>query len=248
MHNYLRKCRRRVEAEIFVGVNVMKVIAKKIINSIYTKLVLKIKCSNVRIIDSYISFDTIFEGFNVVNAKSVLINSYVGKYSYIGSDCHLLKTKIGRFCSIGSEIRIIAGNHPTSRHVSTHPAFFSCLKQSGITFVRDNKYEEYSYSDENRKFFVSIGSDVWIGNNVLILNGVNIGDGAIVAAGSVVVKDVPSYTIAGGVPAKQLRMRFPDDDVQFLENLRWWEKSDDWLRKNSSLFDDIKKLRAKHEK
>lgn len=226
----------------------MKVIAKKIINLIYTKLILKVKYSNVRIIESYISFDTIFEGFNVVNSKSVLINSYVGKYSYIGSDSHLIKTQIGRFCSIGSEIRIIAGNHPSSRYASTHPAFFSCLKQSGITFVRSNKYEEYSYSDENGKFFVTIGSDVWIGNNVLILNGVNIGDGAIVAAGSVVVKDVPSYTIVGGVPAKQLRMRFPDEDVQFLKKLKWWEKSDDWLKKNSSLFDDIKKLRSRHEK
>ena len=60
---------------------------------------------------------------------------------------------------------------------------------------------------------VSIGNDVWIGSRVTILPGVNIGDGAIIAAGAVVTKDVPSYAIVGGVPAKLLRMRFSKEEI-----------------------------------
>lgn len=52
---------------------------------------------------------------------------------------------------------------------------------------------------------VHIGSDVWLGANVTVLPGVNIGDGAVIAAGAVVTKDIPSRTVAGGVPAKVIK-------------------------------------------
>lgn len=54
---------------------------------------------------------------------------------------------------------------------------------------------------------VTIGDDVFLGQNVVVLGGVQIGDGATVAAGAVVVSDVPSGAVVGGVPAKQLRSR-----------------------------------------
>ena len=54
---------------------------------------------------------------------------------------------------------------------------------------------------------VSIGNDVWIGGRVIILPGVNIGDGCIIGAGAVVTKDIPSYCVAVGVPAKVVRHR-----------------------------------------
>lgn len=68
-----------------------------------------------------------------------------------------------------------------------------------------------------------IGSDVWIGYEAVILAGVTIGDGAVIGARAVVTKDVPPYTIVGGVPAKSIRKRFSDDIITALLELRWWD-------------------------
>jgi acetyltransferase-like isoleucine patch superfamily enzyme len=60
---------------------------------------------------------------------------------------------------------------------------------------------------------IIIENDVWIGTGAIILKGVKIGEGAVVAAGAVVNKDVPPYSIVGGVPAKVLKMRFTADEI-----------------------------------
>lgn len=70
-----------------------------------------------------------------------------------------------------------------------------------------------------------IGNDVWIGYEALIMAGVHIGNGAIIAARAVVTKDVPPYTIVGGVPARLIRKRFTDDTIQKMEALKWWDWS-----------------------
>ena len=70
---------------------------------------------------------------------------------------------------------------------------------------------------------IIIGNDVWIGYEAVILSGVTIGDGAIVGTRAVVTKDVPSYTIVGGVPAKPIRKRFSDDDIAALLKMKWWD-------------------------
>ena len=70
---------------------------------------------------------------------------------------------------------------------------------------------------------IVVGSDVWIGYEAVILSGVTIGDGAIVGARAVVTKDVPPYTIVGGVPAKPIRKRFSEEDIAQLLELRWWD-------------------------
>ena len=70
---------------------------------------------------------------------------------------------------------------------------------------------------------IVIGSDVWIGYEAVILAGVTIGDGAIIGTRAVVTKDVPSYTIVGGVPARVIRKRFSDEDIQTLQQMRWWD-------------------------
>jgi virginiamycin A acetyltransferase len=68
-----------------------------------------------------------------------------------------------------------------------------------------------------------VGNDVWLGYRALVMPGVKIGDGAIVAAGSVVAADVPAYAIAGGNPARVLRMRYDEGDVERLLRAAWWD-------------------------
>jgi virginiamycin A acetyltransferase len=64
---------------------------------------------------------------------------------------------------------------------------------------------------------------VWLGYRALVMPGVAIGDGAVVAAASVVTSDVPPYAIVGGNPARVLRRRFEDDDVERLLRAAWWD-------------------------
>ena len=68
-----------------------------------------------------------------------------------------------------------------------------------------------------------VGNDVWIGYEAIVLAGVTIGDGAIIGSRAVVTKDVPPYTIVGGIPAKPIRKRYDDAVIERLEDLRWWD-------------------------
>ena len=81
---------------------------------------------------------------------------------------------------------------------------------------------------------IIIGSDVWIGYEAVIMAGVTIGDGAIIGTRAVVTKDVPPYTIVGGVPAKMIRKRFDDATIERLEKLRWWDWDAAKIQRNIS--------------
>jgi virginiamycin A acetyltransferase len=70
---------------------------------------------------------------------------------------------------------------------------------------------------------IVIGNDVWIGYEAVIMAGVHIGDGAIIGTRAVVTKDVPPYTVVGGVPAKKIRLRFDDSIIEDLQKIRWWD-------------------------
>lgn len=70
---------------------------------------------------------------------------------------------------------------------------------------------------------IVVGNDVWIGYEAVILSGVTIGDGAVIGARAVVTKDVPPYTIVGGVPAKPIKKRFSEESIKKLQSIRWWD-------------------------
>lgn len=188
---------------------------------------------------SKINQNTVFEGDNRVGERSTLYDTIVGRGSYLGPYADLMNTQIGRYCSIGKRLSIIAGRHPSYKFVSTHPAFFSIRGQAGFTFVESPLFPEYKYADTEKKLFVSIGSDVWIGDGVSIMDGVTIGDGAIIAAGSIVNKDVEPYSIVGGVPAKLIKMRFSGEEISFLLKEKWWNNSAVWIQENIELFDNV---------
>lgn len=122
---------------------------------------------------------------------------------------------IGNFCSIASGVKFLfnSANH-TLASLSTYPfpLFYEewSLQVHQITNAWDNKGDIY------------IGNDVWIGYEAVILAGVHIGDGAIIGARALVTKDVPPYTIVGGVPATTIKKRFSEDTIQRLLQLAWW--------------------------
>jgi virginiamycin A acetyltransferase len=78
---------------------------------------------------------------------------------------------------------------------------------------------------------IVIDNDVWIGYEAVIMAGVHIGNGAIIAARAVVTKDVPPYTIVGGVPARPIRKRFDEEVIRKLETLKWWDWSAEKIRR-----------------
>ncbi|MCB2309349.1 CatB-related O-acetyltransferase [Clostridium estertheticum] len=125
------------------------------------------------------------------------------------------KLIIGKFCSIACKAKFLmtSGNH-TMKSLSnyTFPIFYEewDLPVSHITDAWDNKGD------------IEIGNDVWIGYDAIIMSGVKIGDGAIIGTRAVVTKDVPPYTIVGGVPAKVIKKRYDDETISKLLEIKWW--------------------------
>jgi acetyltransferase-like isoleucine patch superfamily enzyme len=109
--------------------------------------------------------------------------------------------------------------------------FYSTKKQNGFSLVSSNKY------DENKN--ITIGNDVFIGMNVTILDGVKIGNGVVVGACSFVNKDIPDYAIVGGNPAKILKYRFNENEIERLNSLSWWNWDEDKLKNVESHFFNI---------
>ncbi|MBC2397950.1 CatB-related O-acetyltransferase [Clostridium tetanomorphum] len=126
------------------------------------------------------------------------------------------KLIIGKFCSIACMAKFLmtSGNHSTqSLSTYTFPIFYEewDLNINHITNAWDNKGH------------IIIGNDVWIGYDAIIMSGVKIGDGAIIGTRAVVTRDVPPYTIVGGVPAKVIKKRFSDDIISKLMKIKWWD-------------------------
>lgn len=125
------------------------------------------------------------------------------------------KLVIGKFCSIacGAKFLFNSANHTmTSLSTYTFPLFYEewGLEKEKVAEAWDNKGN------------IVIGNDVWIGYEAVILSGVTIGDGAVIGSRAVVTRDVPPYTIVGGVPARTIRRRFDEQTIEKLLELKWW--------------------------
>ena len=189
--------------------------------------------------DAHFNKETSFAGYNKVSKGAWLSSAKIGRYTYIGAESYLWNTEIGSFCSIASNVRVEPVTHPTIGFISTSPVFFSLIKQCGRSFVKKQLFNEQRLID-NRTCI--IGNDVWIGNNVQIVGGVQIGNGAIVAMGAVVTKNVPPYAIVAGVPARVIRYRFTEEEIEELQSFRWWDKSDKWLEQHTDLFSNTERF------
>ena len=165
---------------------------------------------------------------NVVKDPSIIIGDFTFYHDFVNDPRDFEKNNvlyhypinhdkliIGKFCSIacGAKFLFNGANH-TLKSLSTYP--FPIF------------YEEWSHgiwADKSwdNKGDIKIGNDVWIGYDAIIMAGVTIGDGAIIATRAVVTKDVPPYTIVGGVPAKIIRKRFSDEVIEELLKQKWWD-------------------------
>ena len=98
----------------------------------------------------------------------------------------------------------------------------------------------FLFNSWDNKGDIVIGNDVWIGYEAVILAGVTIGDGAIIGCRAVVTKDVPPYTIVGGVPAKPIKKRFSEEAISYLLEIQWWNWSKEKILQNIGCIEQIK--------
>lgn len=170
---------------------------------------------------------------SVINDPSIIIGDYTMYNDFYNDPREFQKNNvlyhypvnkdrltIGKYCSIacGAKFIFTSANH-SARSLSTYPfpIFFDewSLKCEDITKAWDNKGD------------ICVGNDVWIGYEAIIMSGVTIGDGAIIGTRAVVTKDVPPYTVVGGVPAKGLKKRFEGEVIEKLLQIKWWNWEDD---------------------
>jgi acetyltransferase-like isoleucine patch superfamily enzyme len=147
----------------------------------------------------------------------------IGRRSYGGltvlkyDSTHRLR--IGSFCSFAADVTVFLGGDHRTDWITTYP--FNVL---------DRRFANIT-GHPHSKGDVVIGNDVWVGRGAAILSGVTIGDGAAIGAYAVVTKDVPSYAIVAGNPAKLVRLRFSEQVIEELGRVRWWDWPDERLNR-----------------
>lgn len=142
---------------------------------------------------------------------------HIGRYTYDHRLLNILawqngaSLRIGQFCSLANDIQIILGGEHMMGWVTTSP----------LHMIFDTPLPSDPVASSRRD--IEIGNDVWIATGATILGGVTIGNGAVVAAHSVVTRDVPPYSVVAGNPARVRKLRFEQEIIVLLQNLRWWD-------------------------
>jgi len=131
--------------------------------------------------------------------------------------------KIGKFCSIAGDVTIMLGGEHRIDWITTYPFNIFFKEAKHLTGHPATKGD------------VIINNDVWIGEGAFILSGICIGNGAVIAARSVVTKDVKPYTIVGGNPAHEIKKRFPDEIIEKLLQIQWWNWPIEKIKENIPL-------------
>ena len=145
---------------------------------------------------------------------NVTLNQFSGgAFSYVAPNCQLHLVSVGRYCSIGDGVSVLS-SHPTDS-LTTSPFPYQSIFKAPFDVQPMRVFNNLAPT--------VIGHDVWIGAGVRIKSGVKIGNGAIIGAGSVVTRDVPDFTVVGGVPARVIRLRFSENLCQRLSRLAWWQ-------------------------
>lgn len=179
--------------------------------------------------------------FQIETSDSEYMGVKIGKGSYFGYGLeegfkgnHI--KSIGRFTSIATTAQI-QDNHPMNM-ISTAMLYEGFLDETNRKKWFDRAVE--CEKSPNKTFKVEIGNDVWIGANAFINSSTvkKIGDGAIIGAGAVVTKDVPSYAIVVGVPAKIKGYRFSDKQIECLEQVKWWNWDNEKINDNFELIEN----------
>jgi chloramphenicol O-acetyltransferase type B len=207
-----------INGEVFIGKNSFIGAGSTVYNTVLG--------ASVRLWNNSKVENSVFKSFVTLGAGSQIQNSTIDSYSYLGQECFLYMTTVGKFCSIAQRMSSGRGNHTTNM-LSTSPVFFLKDVVCGTTFAEQDAYEGHPQT--------LVGNDVWIGADVFLKSGVKIGNGAIVAAGAVVMHDVKPYSIVGGVPAREIRKRYSNDDISILQHLQWWNWPEAELREVVSL-------------
>ncbi len=170
-----------------------------------------------------------FTKFTHILRGARLNNAHIGKYSRVGVNCKLTNVTVGNFSCIGADCVVGVGQHPTN-YLTYHSIFY---KQGNWGWHDD--WIKYPKGFQEQAH-ITIGNNVWIGQKVVIMDGVTIGDNSIVATGAIVTKDVPPYSIVGGVPAKVIKTLFNDEMRKRLDEIQWWNLEDNEITKVIDLF------------
>ncbi len=183
-------------------------------------------------------FESPFKGITLQN-QVTNPNIIVGRYSYYSGYYHghsfddcarylfpdrddVDKLIIGDFCSIGSGASFIMAGNQGHRYdwISSFPFFYMpdtpCFEESENGFLTAGN--------------TVVGNDVWIGSEAMIMPGVTIGDGAVIGSRALVTKDVEPYRIVGGNPARCIKQRFYDEDIEKLLEMKWWSWKEEHIR------------------
>ncbi|KRM92047.1 DapH/DapD/GlmU-related protein [Liquorilactobacillus cacaonum] len=162
--------------------------------------------------------NTTFGQWVELGENNLVDNCVIGDYNYTGQYCFMQNSDLKKFISIAAQVRIGPTNHPYNR-VAQH-----IFAYNGEAYGFAQKDSEYLKT--RKQIRTTIGNDVWIGHGAIIQTGLTVGDGAVIGSGAVVTHDVEPYTIVGGVSAKVIKNRFPDEIKTDLEQIAWW----DWSR------------------